>query len=91
MNATAIKTPVPAPATVPMPTLAETPSRGLLLPCPCCGEASATICLNLADGESLNCQDCGTDFTASDVRDFIAKWTRMLAWIETMPTAPAAG
>jgi len=80
-------------ATIPIiaPTLAAdtaaTATRGATLPCPCCGEANATITLNLADGESLACQDCSADFSTADVRNFIAKWAPMLAWVDAMPTA----
>ena len=73
--------------TSPALTIAETAERGQTLPCPCCGEENATITLNLADAESLVCQDCEADFTVDQVRAFIAKWGRLLAWIETMPTA----
>jgi uncharacterized Zn finger protein len=62
-------------------------SRGLLLPCPTCGEEQATITLSLADCETLHCEDCGSDYTLDDVRSLIARWQRVLAWVEQAPRA----
>ena len=47
--------------------------RGLLLPCPCCGEASATIVLELADMETFTCRECDTEFAAATVQAFLAQ------------------
>jgi hypothetical protein len=52
------------------------------LPCPCCGEAQATITLDLTDLEGFHCRNCDADFAAADVRAFIERWTRVLAWID---------
>jgi hypothetical protein len=52
------------------------------LPCPLCGEAQATVHLDLTDCESFHCCDCDSDFTADDVRAFIEKWQPVLYWCE---------
>ena len=74
--------PVPTPALHCVPV-----SRGLLLPCPRCGEAEATIHLYLSDMETLYCADCEEEFSVADVQTFIAKWAPVLAWINQAPTA----
>jgi hypothetical protein len=61
-------------------------TKGLLLPCPLCGEADATLSLNLAEPTELHCQECDADFTTADVRNLIARWQPVLAWIDTMPS-----
>jgi hypothetical protein len=61
--------------------------RGVLLPCPCCGQEEATITVSLADGDTLYCEDCSTSFSLDLVRGFVAKWSRMVAYIESMPGA----
>jgi hypothetical protein len=63
----------------------ETTATGILLPCPKCGEASASIDFNLADGETLHCQDCDESFEVADVRAFIEKWQPVLSWLGEMP------
>jgi hypothetical protein len=52
------------------------------LPCIVCGEAQATIHLDLTDCESFHYADCDNDFTADDVRAFLAQWQKVLAWCE---------
>ena len=77
MNTTA--KPAIAPETIPA-------TRGVALPCPKCGEESATIDLNLADADTLHCQECDTTFSVMDVKSLIARWTPILAWIDAMPS-----
>lgn len=55
------------------------------LPCPFCGEADATITLNLCDGDTLHCGECDSEFTPADVKRIIDDWGKALAWIATMP------
>lgn len=73
------------PLNTPVAQTAAAESKGCLLPCPHCGETDASITLNLADGESFTCLECENDFTAADVRSFIARWTRLLTWLDGMP------
>jgi transcription elongation factor Elf1 len=56
----------------------------LLLPCPKCGEAEASMSLNLADG-TFTCQECECEVTAEEVRGIIAKWRKVLAWVDAAP------
>jgi hypothetical protein len=64
-------------------TAAATKAKGFgTLPCPLCGEAQATIHMDLTDCESFHCCDCDSDFAAADVRAFIERWRKVLAWCE---------
>ena len=56
----------------------------MTLHCILCG-AEAAIKLDLADGDTLSCPDCGEDFAVADVKDRINEWQTALNWIETMP------
>jgi hypothetical protein len=56
------------------------------LPCPLCGEQQARISLDLADF-ALHCADCDSHFLAEEVRAFIARWQRVLSWIDSAPAA----
>jgi uncharacterized protein (DUF983 family) len=78
--------PVDAPTQQPALTCVPA-SRGILLPCPHCGESEATITLNLSDMETMTCQECDAEFTTDDVRNIIAKWTPVLKWLDAAPTA----
>jgi hypothetical protein len=60
----------------------EETTEGLLLPCPRCGEASATIRLELADMDTCVCVDCDETFSLTDVRDWISRWSRVIRWVE---------
>jgi len=57
------------------------------VPCPCCGEEIANISVNLyaLDGDAFTCHECGADFTIDTVRTLIARWTKLLAWLDTVP------
>jgi hypothetical protein len=60
----------------------ETRAKGWgTLPCPLCGEAQATVHLDLTDCESFHCCDCDSDFDAASVRSFIDRWQKVLAWV----------
>ena len=86
MNATSNAT---LPTTPALAVASETATpQGLTLPCPFCGEAEASIALQLSD-LSYTCGECSTDFTADDVRNLIHKWQAVLAWAETLPQFPA--
>ncbi|MBV8094432.1 MAG: hypothetical protein JO110_14645 [Acetobacteraceae bacterium] len=68
------------------PTMAPATTRGLSLPCPLCGEADADIYLSLADGDTCRCGSCDNEFTLTDVRNLMAKWQKVLTWMDTMPS-----
>lgn len=63
----------------------KTTTPGLLLPCPMCGDQEAQILISLADADECKCKECEGEFTLTEVRESIAKWTKVIAWIETMP------
>src|SRR5260370_37944429 len=65
--------------------------RGLMLPCPHSCHAAARISLVLATGNRFYCAAHAGDFSALDVREFIEKWTPVLAWIDRMPVEARAG
>ena len=67
-------------------TTAKT-TTGLLLPCPCCDQAEASIALELSDMQSFTCRDCDAEFTRDDVTKLIAKWSRLFTWLDTAPPA----
>jgi hypothetical protein len=48
-----------------------------------CGEAD-TVCVNLED-LGFACSSCDAEFKASDVREIMTAWTRVLEWIELAP------
>ena len=58
----------------------------MLVPCPKCGQAEATVRLDLSDLETCHCVDCDETFSLDLVRDFIAKWQRVLGWVATCPS-----
>lgn len=59
------------------------------LPCPLCGE-EATVRLDITeiteDGDCLWCGSCEADFSLATVRNVLARWSKALAWIDSMPT-----
>jgi hypothetical protein len=65
------------------------PPRGFKdLDCPCCGSQGG-VSVQLEDLSQFHCGECDNDFDADAVRDFIARWTRVLSWIELAPVLPA--
>jgi hypothetical protein len=66
----------------------------ITLPCPLCGEADAAIALNLATlddtaGDNFTCKVCDVDFSIDTVRQLMARWSKVLSWIETAPRIEA--
>ncbi len=67
-----------------------TTSKGILLPCPKCGEMDASIMLALAapsDETAFACQECNGEFGRADIEAIIKRWTPILKWIDTMPAS----
>ena len=59
------------------------------LPCPKCGE-EAVVTLRLdsfEEDDACKCASCEVEFPLADVRDLIAKWSRVLTWLESAPLA----
>jgi hypothetical protein len=59
--------------------------RGLLLPCPLCGEAEATVQLNLADLDTCTCLECDAEFSLDELAGRLARWQALLAWRDLAP------
>jgi transcription elongation factor Elf1 len=62
----------------------EKKTRGWMAPCPHCGEtASVSVCLAALD--EFHCGECDADFSADEVRVWVAAWGKVLAWIDQAP------
>lgn len=61
--------------------------KPLLLPCPCCGNEEASISVQLAylDDQTFRCNECEEEFCADYMRSLVAKWSRLLAWLDMVP------
>ena len=60
------------------------------LRCPKCGEAEATIRVDLDDLLTFACTECDEEFGRDDVEEMMAaakRWARVLAWLDTAPAA----
>lgn len=55
------------------------------LPCPKCG-ADAQIKWDLDDLSTFSCRECEDEFTREEVETFIARWQRVLSWIDSAPS-----
>lgn len=69
------------------PTIIATPSvkRGFPgLPCPQCAETDS-VRVDLDNVASFTCTACDAEISADDVQTFIARWTPVLAWLDTAP------
>lgn len=54
------------------------------LPCLYCGEEGC-ITVDLVDLDQFRCCECDREFSRAEVEETIAKWARVLAWIDTAP------
>lgn len=72
------------------PALPATPApEGFTMPCIRCGDMTAGVALNLAalDGEdAVRCHECDGEFSLAEVRDVIGRWSKLLVWIDSVPT-----
>ncbi len=49
------------------------------------------ITLDVCDGDTLRCGGCEEEFTVDAVRELIASWGPLLAWVDLHPSRqPAA-
>ena len=62
-----------------------TTSKGLQLPCPRCGAADANISVALNDPDTFTCHECDAEFSRGDIEAIMARWVKVLGWIDTMP------
>lgn len=56
--------------------------RGFTVPCIKCGEPG-TVSIDLCDLETCRCSSCDEEFEVGDVREFIARWKGVLAWLDS--------
>jgi hypothetical protein len=54
-----------------------------------CGEPGG-VRLLLEDLETLFCPECNTEYTIGEVRDTLAQWQQVLAWVDAAPPRRAA-
>ena len=70
-----------------MATLLAAPvqvTRGFSVPCLKCGE-TGSVRVALDDVSVFTCSSCDTEFTADEVRDAMASWSKLLRWLDTAP------
>jgi hypothetical protein len=58
--------------------------RGFDVRCLSCGEPSVRV--YLSDTELFQCGDCDAEFTLKEVRERLAGWAAVLAWVEKAPS-----
>ena len=63
-----------------------TTAAGITLPCPMCAEPEASMSLRLAD-KTFECHECSGEVQADDLRSLLARWAKVLAWVDAMPGA----
>lgn len=69
----------------PETTEAPAPARGFPgLPCPKCGEVDG-VSLNLAELDTCHCTSCDEEFSLALIRDLVAAWAPVLAWVAMAP------
>lgn len=54
-------------------------TKGIQLPCPCCGEKEANISLHLDDMDTFTCAECEAEFSRADIEAMLEKWGKVLA------------
>lgn len=66
-----------------MATATATATKGFTVGCLKCGETG--VRLNLEDLDTFCCPSCDDEFTLDDVREHMAKWARVVQWIDAAP------
>lgn len=60
------------------------------LPCLLCGEADASVSLDIADMQTVKCNACDGETTIDDIRETLATWRRVIDWVDQAPELPEA-
>lgn len=60
--------------------------KGFNVHCPMCG-VDEGLFVKLHDCETLHCENCDEEIEISDLRDRMAGWVRLLAWLDTAPSS----
>jgi hypothetical protein len=63
------------------PTTSPAPKGFGPLRCLLCG-AEGGISLHLTDLQSVHCHECSDEFSVATLRDHVARWSRVVAWID---------
>ncbi len=66
-----------------MATATDT-QRGFSVRCLHCGQEES-IRIDAHDLHNFTCSSCDAEFTADDVREELARWGKLLAWLDTSP------
>ncbi len=63
------------------------PLTNVSLPCPRCGEQESGISVRLCwlDGDAFQCLECEAEFGVEEVEAIVAKWTKILTWVRSVP------
>ncbi len=64
--------------------MATATMRGFAVRCLHCSEEE-TVRLDVHDVHTFHCTSCDAEFTADDVRSEIARWGKLLAWLDSAP------
>lgn len=69
-------------------------AKAISMPCPKCGneEAGIQVCLWALDDHDaqFKCVECEDEFGVNQIREFVRKWSKLLAWIDNAPDMDAA-
>ena len=73
--------------------MAKIKERGFKLACPACGDAEATITLDLTDLATCHCESCGDSFAVTTavklLTERLAQWLAVERWIDLAPGVKA--
>jgi transposase-like protein len=58
--------------------------KGFGVRCLHCAEENA-VRVDVHDLHTFTCTSCDAEFTAGDVREELARWGKLLTWLETAP------
>jgi uncharacterized protein (DUF983 family) len=61
-----------------------TTQRGFSVKCIACGEGE-TVRLDVHDVHTFHCSSCDGEFSADEVRTELARWGKLLAWLDSAP------
>jgi hypothetical protein len=76
----------------PLACLTPSPTTGISLPCPRCGEAEAAIRIDLVEleGDCFGCLSCDAEFGFAEVRRLVNVWSRVLPRVKALAEGLAA-
>jgi hypothetical protein len=66
--------------------MATKTKTGFAVRCIHCADQD-TVRVDVHDLNNFTCSSCDAEFTADDVRTELARWAKLLAWLDTAPDA----